>query len=153
MIDDIKKITFLISVCLLMTMTPFMVYGSCGLQIVTSDPNFGDLEVGEESEEFRIGVRNSGSETGVLSFTSTAWKAVDNTSIMSRNQTHYSITQSEEFDDMFPVNANNEDIKNIKALKTSDVYLKVLVEWLPVIENAEGFFGVVQQDLTFDLQC
>lgn len=145
----------LISLSALIIIMPITTYGTCGLEIlsITTPPDFGDLEVGEISNESSINLRKTGEDDGILSFTSTAWKNSDNTNIMNRGSTHYSLNQNIEYENMNEVSDGNTNIKTMKVNVPFDLYLKVFVDWLSPIESSGGFFGQITQEFTFTVKC
>ena len=154
MIKNIKKIIILISFSLVLTITPIISYGTCGFIVNSSPPDFGELELGEESDESFISLTKTGDEWGSLSFTSTSWRNADNTNIMPRGATHYSFFENIQYENMISVNSINLDVKTLK-LNNNPVfmYLIVAVEWLLPIINSGGFFGEVTQEFVFTMEC
>lgn len=130
---------------------PITAYGAtCDLRVLSDPPDFRDVNVGQQSIKQTIEIRNTGDDTGSLHFSGTAWKDSNNNNIMTRDSSRYSFNQGDGFNDMISVPANDNDIISIDAKRTIFMYIKVLVDLIPL---HSGFFGEVKQDLTLSLTC
>lgn len=150
LLNNIKKITFLISFSLLLTIIPIITYGDCGLATPSGDPEFGEVKIGYESKEESVSLRNTGNQIGTFSFTGAPWKNSEGTTIMTKTATHYSFTQGEDYANMNQVTNLNYDGITINKKNMIFMYLKVLVAWIPTINE---FYGPITQDLALSLTC
>lgn len=129
---------------------PLNAHASCEIDVVSDPIYFGNRTLGYYTDEFSITIENIGDQRAIVDMNAGNWKNSTNHKIMNKENTHWSLTPGQDYDDMTETQSNHQQITSLKKHNQLEIFFQVLLSWSP---QGTGYYGNVTQTLTFGGQC